>query len=252
MDKDGSGYLKAGERLDDLQRNDLFIIQDPEKFCFGMDAVLLSGFAASHAALSCRKILDLCTGNGIIPLLLSAKTKAEHITGMEIQTEMADMALRNVSMNSLNERISIINCDIKEASDHVKTASFDMITVNPPYFKAGHGITNPEDAKTISRHEVACTLGDVLKVSAAALKNGGYFYMVHKPQRTADVICEMRAAGIEPKTLKLVHPYITSEPSMILIEGRKGGGAEMRIEAPLVIYGADGKYTEEMYTIYGY
>lgn len=252
MNKDVPGFIKEGERLDDLQRNNLYIIQDPERFCFGMDAVLLSGFAAAHTVSSCRQILDLCTGNGIIPLLLSAKTKADHITGLEIQPEMADMALRSVSMNSLNDKITIINCDIKEASAHVRMASFDMVTVNPPYFKAGHGITNPGDSKTISRHEVACTLNDVLAVSAAALKNGGYFYMVHKPQRLADVIHEMRNAGIEPKTLKQVHPYISSEASMLLIEGRKGAGAEMRIEPPLIIYGKDGKYTGEMYTIYGY
>ena len=252
MNKETAGCIKEGERLDDLQRNNLYIIQNPEKFCFGMDAVLLSGFAAAHAAPSCRQILDLCTGNGIIPLLLSAKTKADKITGIEIQTEIAEMAVRSVSMNSLEDKIAILNCDIKEASDHIRMASFDMITVNPPYFKAGHGITNPEDSKTISRHEVACTLNDVLAVSASALKNGGYFYMVHKPQRTADVIYEMRRAGIEPKTLKLVHPYISSEASMILIEGRKGAGAEMRIEPPLIIYGEDGKYTGEMYTIYGY
>ena len=150
MNKETAGCIKEGERLDDLQRNNLFIIQNPEKFCFGMDAVLLSGFAAAHAASSCRQILDLCTGNGIIPLLLSAKTKADKITGIEIQTEIAEMAVRSVSMNSLEDKIAILNCDIKEASDHIRMASFDMVTVNPPYFKAGHGITNPEDSKTIS------------------------------------------------------------------------------------------------------
>ena len=250
MNKDE--YLRTGERIDDLQRNGLYIIQHPERFCFGMDAVLLSGFAAEHASVSGGRILDLCTGSGIIAILMSAKTKADHITGMEIQKDVADMAERSIRLNSLEDRINIINCDIKEAADHIDAASFDMVTVNPPYFKAGHGITNPEDSKTISRHEVACTLNDVLAVSASALKNGGYFYMVHKPQRTADVIYEMRRAGIEPKTLKLVHPYISSEASMILIEGRKGAGAEMRIEPPLIIYGEDGKYTGEMYTIYGY
>ncbi len=245
-------YLRSGERLDDLQRNGLYIIQHPDRFCFGMDAVLLSGFAADHVSVSADRVLDLCTGSGIIPLLLSAKTNASHITGMEIQREMADMAVRSVKLNELEDRISIINCDIKEADDHIDAASFDMVTVNPPYFRSGHGIVNPSDTKTISRHEVACTLQDVLLVSSKALKAGGFFYMVHKPQRLTDIIFEMRKAGIEPKTLKIVHPDILSAPSMVLIEGRKGAGAEIRIEAPLIIYGEDGRYTKEMYTVYGY
>lgn len=245
-------YLQQGERIDDLQRNGLYIIQDPAEFCFGMDAVLLSGFAASHAPASCDRILDLCTGGGIIPLLLSAKTKARHITGIEIQQKAADRADRSVRMNDLADKIDIIYGDIKEAPDHIKAASFDMVTVNPPYFKTGHGIINPSDSKTISRHEVACTLDDVLSAAEYALKNGGTLCMVHKPQRLADVICMMRDHHIEPKALKTVHPRIKDEPSMILIEGRKGAGEEMRIETPLVIYGDDDKYTEEMYTIYGY
>ena len=252
MNKKARDYLHEGERLDDLQRNGLYIIQDPGRFCFGMDAVLLSGFAGEHSSGGCDSILDLCTGSGIIALLLSAKTKARHITGMEIQPEVADMASRSVKLNGLEDRIDILKCDIKETADHIHAASFDIVTVNPPYFKAGHGITNPDDTKTISRHEVACTLEDVLAASAYALREGGYFYIVHKPQRLADVICGMRGSGIEPKTLKLVYPYVSSEPSMFLMEGRRGGGAQMRIEPPLIIYGEDGKYTEEMYTIYGY
>ena len=246
------GYLQPGERLDDLQRNGLYIIQHPDKFCFGMDAVLLSGFAAEHVTVSGGTMLDLCTGGGIIPLLISAKTDMKSITGMEIQQDMADMALRSVKMNRLEDRIRIITCDIKEAADHVDAASFDMVTVNPPYFKSGHGIVNPTDTKMISRHEIACTLHDVLSVSAMALKEGGFFYMVHKPQRLADIICEMRGTGIEPKTLKMVHPHVSSAPSMVLFEGRKGAGAEIKTEPPLIIYGEDGSYTEEMYTIYGY
>ena len=246
------GYLRANERLDDLQRNGLYIIQHPKKFCFGMDAVLLSGFAAGHASGRNGRALDLCTGTGIIPLLISAKTGFSSIIGMEIQEEMADMAKRSVEMNALSERIKIITCDIKEAADYIQAASFDMVTVNPPYVKAGHGIVNPSDTKTISRHEVACTLRDVLSVSRSALKDGGYFFMVHKPQRLTDVLFEMRSAGLEPKTLKTVYPKISSEPSMILIEGRKGAGTEIRIEPPLIIYDENGKYTEEMYTVYGY
>ena len=162
---DREAYTKSGERLDDLQRNGLYIIQDPDRFCFGMDAVLLSGFAANHASAAEGNILDLCTGNGIIPLLLSAKTKASHIIGMEIQPEIADMADRSVRMNGLSDKIDILMCDIKEAAKYIKAASFDIVTVNPPYFKTGHGVINPTDSKTISRHEVACTLEDVLKAA---------------------------------------------------------------------------------------
>ncbi|MCR5409957.1 MAG: tRNA1(Val) (adenine(37)-N6)-methyltransferase [Lachnospiraceae bacterium] len=245
-------YLQNGERIDDLQRNGLYIIQDPGEFCFGMDAVLLSGFAAAHAPASCNRILDLCTGGGIIPLLLAAKTKARHITGIEIQQKAAGRADRSVRMNGLSDKIDIINGDIKEAPELMKAASFDMVTVNPPYFRTGHGIINPTDSKTVSRHEVACTLDDVLSAAEYALKNSGTFCMVHKPQRLADVICVMRDHHIEPKALKTVHPRIGDDPSMILIEGRKGAGEEIRIEAPLVIYNDKDEYTEEMYTIYGY
>lgn len=247
-----SEYLKEGERLDDLQRNGLFIIQDPKKFCFGMDAVLLSGFAAGHMTGRPGRILDLCTGNGIIPLLMSAKTEAEKIVGMEIQQDMADMADRSVRMNSLEARISIIPCDIKEAARHIPAASFDVVTVNPPYFKTGHGIVNPEDAKKTARHEICCTLEDVLQAAAFALKENGILHMVHKPQRLTDILVSMRDVRIEPKVLKTVQPRAGAEPSMVLIEGRKGAGAEMKVEPPLIIYAPDGKYTEEMYTIYGY
>ena len=245
-------YLLPGERLDDLQRNGLYIIQHPDRFCFGMDAVLLSGFVSGHIPSSGGKLLDLCTGNGIIPLLVSAKTDVDHITGMEIQPAVADMAQRSVRMNSLTDRIEILACDIRDAERYIKPSSFDIVTVNPPYFKAGCGIINPRDSKTISRHEVACTLNDVLDRASMALRDGGLFFMVHRPQRLTDIVSGMRHAGIEPKILKTVHPRLSSKPSMVLISGRKGAGAETDIEPPLIIYGEDGRYTEEMYTIYGY
>ncbi len=250
MNKDS--FLKAGERLDDLQRNGLFIIQDPKGFCFGMDAVLLSGFAAERMGSGKDRLLDLCTGNGIIAILLSAKTDVSHIVGMEIQPDVAGMAERSVKMNALESRIDILTCDVKKAAEAVSAASFDTVTVNPPYFKKGHGLINPGDAKTIARHEISCTLEDILAAAAYALKDGGSFYMVHKPQRLTDILCLMRKVKLEPKVLKPVYPRISSEPSMILIEGRKGGNAELRMEKPLIIYGEDGKYTGEMYTIYGY
>ncbi len=245
-------FLREGERIDDLQRNGLFIISDPAGFCFGMDAVLLSGFVGEHNKRSGEKILDLCTGNGIIPILLSAKTRAAEITGIELQHKAADMALRSVELNSLKDRIRIIEDDINRAAEYITAASFDVVTVNPPYFKSGHGIINPDDAKTIARHEVACSLDDVLRESGRALKNGGSFYMVHKPQRLVDIFVSMRKADIEPKTLKEVYPHMGMAPAMVLIEGRKGANAELKIESPLIIYKEDNTYTEEMYTIYGY
>ncbi|MCR5746739.1 MAG: methyltransferase [Lachnospiraceae bacterium] len=197
-------------------------------------------------------MLDLCTGNGIIPLLLSAKTDAKYIVGMEIQPDVAEMAKRSVKMNALDNKIEILTSDIKKAAEEISVASFDVVTVNPPYFKKGHGITNPNDTKTIARHEISCTLKDILEAASFALRPGGSLYMVHKPQRLTDVIYEMRSLRIEPKVLKLVYPYVSSEPSMFLIEGKKDGNPEIRIEKPLIIYGEDGNYTEEMYTIYGY
>ena len=244
--------LKEGERLDDLQRMGLHIIQAPGEFCFGMDAVLLTGFAAEHVSGSGFRLMDLCTGSGIIPILLSAKTEAARLSGMEIQPRVADMAKRSVSLNSLDEKIEIINDDIKKAAEYFNAASFDVVTVNPPYFKKGHGLVNPEDSKSICRHEISCTLKDVLECASYLLREGGAFYMVHRPHRMAEIIEEMRRAGIEPKTLKCVHARADADATMILLEGRKGGGAEMCVERPLIIYGEDGEYTEEMGRIYGY
>lgn len=245
-------YVLEGERLDDLQRNGLHIIQDPADFCFGMDAVLLCGFVSEHQNVRNGKLLDLCTGNGIIPLLLSAKTDADSIVGIELRHKAADMATRSVKLNKLEDRIKIVEGDIKQAADLITAASFDIVTVNPPYFKSGHGIVNPDDSKTIARHEVACSLEDVLREAKKALKENGLFYMVHKPQRLVDIFSLMREEGIEPKTLKVVYPDRTSPPNMVLIEGRKGSGAELKIEEPLFIYKEDRTYSLEINTIYGY
>ncbi len=248
-EKNYSCLLKEGERLDDLERNDLKIIQDPSRFCFGMDAVLLSGFANVP---TCSRVLDLGTGTGIIPILLTAKTKAAHLTGLEIQEISADMAKRSVHLNGLDEKIDIICGDIKEAGSIFSAASFDVVTTNPPYMIKGHGLCNPDDSKAVAKHELLCDLNDVIKAASYVLKVGGIFNMVHRPFRLADIFETMRRYSIEPKRLKLVYPSVEKEPVMVLLEGCKGGNASLTVEKPLIIYGSDGKYTEEITEIYGY
>lgn len=241
--------LKEKERIDDLQRKGYRIIQNPEKFCFGMDAVLLSGFARVKPG---AKVLDMGTGTGIIPILLEGKTKASHLTGLEIQEESADMARRSVLLNGLEEKIDIITGDIKEAGSIFQAASFDVITCNPPYMIGQHGIANPDAPKAIARHEVLCTLEDVIKNAALLLKPGGNFFMVHRPFRLAEIITMMTKYKLEPKRMQLVYPYVDKEPNMVLIEGCRGGKSRMTVEKPLIVYKAQNEYTDEIYEIYGY
>ena len=237
------------ERVDDLQRNHYRIIQDPGRFCFGMDAVLLSGFANVKPG---EHVLDLGTGTGIIPILLEAKTKGEHFTGLEIQPESADMAERSVKLNGLTERINIVTGDIKEASSIFGASSFEVVTTNPPYMIGQHGISNPKDAKAIARHEILCDLDDILRESARLLKPQGRFYMVHRPFRLAEIFSKMIEYHIEPKRMKLVYPFVDKEPNMVLIEGLCGGRSRLTVEKPLIVYKEPGVYTDEIYDIYGY
>ncbi|MBR6614605.1 MAG: tRNA1(Val) (adenine(37)-N6)-methyltransferase, partial [Lachnospiraceae bacterium] len=203
--------LLANERVDDLQRNGLKIIQKTDGFCFGMDAVLLSGFA--HVKRG-EKVLDMGTGTGIIPLLLSAKTQGEHFTALEIQKEIAEMAARSVAMNHLEDKIEIVNGDIKEASRIFGAASFDVVTTNPPYMNDAHGLKNPTEVKAISRHEVLCTLEDVVREGAKVLKSGGRMYMVHRPHRLIEIITAMKQYKMEPKRMCMVHPFKDKEANM--------------------------------------
>lgn len=241
--------LKEKERIDDLQRNGYRIIQNPEKFCFGMDAVLLSGFARVKPG---ARVLDMGTGTGIIPILLEGKTKASHLTGLEIQEESADMARRSVLLNHLDEKIDIVTGDIKEAGNLFQAASFDVVTCNPPYMIGQHGIANPDAPKAIARHEVLCTLEDVVRNAAILLKPGGNFFMVHRPFRLAEIIVMMTKYKLEPKRMQLVYPYVNKEPNMVLIEGCRGGKSRMTVEKPLIVYKAQNEYTDEIYEIYGY
>jgi len=241
--------LKNNERVDELHRKGYQIIQDPGRFCFGMDAVLLSGFAKVKRG---EQVLDLGTGTGIIPILLEAKTEGAHFTGLEIQPESADMAARSVQLNHLEEKVSIVTGDIKDASKIFGASSFDIVTTNPPYMIGEHGLKNEADAKTIARHEVLCTLDDILAQSAKLLKNGGHFYMVHRPFRLAEIFSKMVAYGIEPKRMQLVYPYVNKEPNMVLIEGLRGGRSRLTVEKPLIVYKSEGEYTKDIYDIYGY
>ncbi len=242
-------YLLDGERLDELQRNGYFIIQNPKRFCFGIDAVLLSGFATAKSG---EKVLDLGTGTGIIPILMEAKTKGRHFTGLEIQPDMAEMAARSVAYNHLEEKIRIVTGDIKEASHIFGAASFDVVTSNPPYMNDAHGLKNPDLSKAIARHEICCTLEDVVREASRLLVNGGRFYMVHRPFRLVEIFEVMRRYKLEPKRMKLVHPYVDKEPNLVLLEGIKGGGSMIRIEKPLIVYASEGVYMPEIYEIYGY
>lgn len=240
--------LKTGERLDDLQLNGYEIIQHPGRFCFGMDAVLLSAFARVKAG---ECVLDLGTGTGILPILLAGKTEGKHLTGLEIQEESADMARRSVLHNHLEERIDIVTGNIVDASTIFGADSYEVVTTNPPYMIGGHGLSNPESAKAIARHEVLCTLEDVLRESARVLKPQGRFYMVHRPFRLAEIMDGMRKYKLEPKRMRLVYPYIDKEPNMVLIEGLRGGKPRMTVEPPLIVYNKDGSYTEELLSLYG-
>lgn len=241
--------LKEKERLDDLQLSGYRIIQNPDKFCFGMDAVLLSGFVCADKG---DELLDLGTGTGILPILLSAKTECAHLTGLEIQEESADMARRSVKLNHLESKVSIVTGDIKEAGSIFPSASFDCITCNPPYMIGQHGITNPEAPKAIARHEILCTFEDVAAVTAKLLKPGGHFFLVHRPFRLAELIVTLTGYRLEPKRMRLVYPYADREPNMVLLEAVRGGNSRMTVEKPLIIFEEQGKYTKEIREKYGY
>ena len=241
--------LKDEERLDDLQRNGYQIIQKKDGFCFGMDAVLLSGFAAVKPG---EKAIDLGTGTGIIPILLEAKYEGEHYTGLEILDVVAEMAARRVALNRLEEKVSIVKGDIKEASRMFGAASFDVVTSNPPYMNDSHGLKNPDLPKAIARHEVLCTLDDVAREAAKLLRPGGRFYMVHRPHRLIEIITALTKYKLEPKRMKMVHPFVDKEANMVLIEAVRGGKSMIKVEAPIVVYREPGVYTQEIYDIYGY
>ena len=247
--------LRPGEKIDDLQRSGLRIIQDPARFCFGMDAVLLTGFVQDgigNRSVAREELLDLGTGTGIIPLLMSAKSDCRLLTGLEIQPDSADMALRSVRLNGLESRVRIVQGDIREADALFAPASFGLVTCNPPYMIQSHGLQNPDSPKAIARHEVLCCFDDVARAAEKLLKSGGHFYLVHRPFRLAEIMTTLRDHGLEPKRMRLVYPYVDREPNMVLLDCTRGGRPRLTVERPLIVYKEPGVYTDEIYEVYGY
>ena len=243
-----NNFLLENEALDDLQINNLYIIQKKTGFKFGTDAVLLSDFAKGVRS---ETVLDLCTGSGIVPILLSAKTNAKKIFGLEIQESIADMAKRSVLYNGLSERVTILQGDLKNSREIFKPHSFDTVTINPPYMKKNSNIKNITDEKTIARHEVLCSLEDSIKASSDMLKFHGNFFMIHRPNRLLDITEAMRKEKIEPKTLRFVHSKQDTEPSMVLVHGVYQGGSNLTVLPPLILFDKCGNETEEIRKIYG-
>lgn len=236
-------YIREGERVDDLECKGYQIIQNPEIFCFGMDAVLLSDFAPSRKN---GKVIDLGTGTGIIPILMEARNKGTHYTGLEIQEYSADMARRSVAMNKLDEKIDIVTGDIKDVRKLFEPEKFDIVTSNPPYMIKQDGLENDNQPKNIARHEILVNLEEVIAAAAYLLKMNGKFAMVHKPFRLAEIFSIMQKYKLEPKRMCMVQPYADKEPNMVLVEAVKGGGSMIKIEPTLVVYNKDGSYTEEL------
>lgn len=239
--------INPWERIDDLQYKGLHIIQDTRGFCFGIDAVLLANFANVKKS---DKVIDLGTGTAIIPILIAGKTEAKHIVGLEIQSHMVDMAKRSVLLNKLEHRVEIVEGDLKEGTKIFGLGQFDVVTCNPPYMNQGGGKINSNDAKAISRHEIMCTLEDVIAVTAGLLKYGGRFYMVHRPERLVDILWLMRHYRIEPKKVRFVHPAAGKRANLLLIEGLKGGNPYLKMLEPLYVYNDNGEYSDEIHRIY--
>jgi len=239
--------ILENERLDELHRKGYKIIQDSNRFCFGMDAVLLSAFANVRKN---EKVLDIGTGTGIIPILMEARYGGDNYVGIEIQEDVADMASRSVKYNNLEDRIVIDNADVKDALKLYGSSHFDVITTNPPYMTVDKGIVNPNDTKALSRHELSVTLEDIVSISSKLLKNKGRFYMIHRPARLVEIMNVMRKYNLEIKRIRMVHPYIDKEANMVLIEAMHDGKPFLKVENPLIVYEKSGEYTKEVMDIY--
>lgn len=239
--------INPSERIDTLKTSGFRVIQEEKRFCFGIDAILLADFAKVR---NNEKVCDLGTGTGIIPILLAAKNSSLKIDALEIQSESADMAKRSVCLNNLDEKINIVEGDIKTACEYFSKNTYDAVTSNPPYMIAEHGEGNGNDEKTIARHEVLCTLDDVVRAASELLKSQGRFYMIHKPFRLAEIMSVMMKYKLEPKRMRLCYPYVDKEPTMVLIEGVKCAKSRITVEPPLIVYEKTGGYTKEIEEIY--
>lgn len=240
--------LKQDEQIDDLQLNGLKIIQKSKTFRFGIDAVLLSDFANVK---NNYKVMDLCTGTGIVPLLLLGKYNPSYIAGIEIQEDMAEMASRSIHLNKVNDKIQIYNGDLKNIELLKSIGRFDVVTVNPPYKLGNTGIVNPSDKIAIARHEIKCNLEDVIIASRTLLKDNGRLFMVHRPERLADILELMRKYKIEPKRIRMVYPNTKKAANIVLVEGQRDGGRFLKWEPPLFVYNEKGEYSDEINMIYG-
>lgn len=237
------------ERIDVLPQNGIKIIQDTEKFCFGIDAVLLADFAAKQIRNN-SNCIDLCSGNGIIAFLTAGSFPSSHVTCLELQKEAASLAQRSVELNSLTERVTVVNGDLKNAHTLFEKYSFDDITCNPPYAKASHGNESPVDAKAIARHEICCNLEDVIKAAEYLLKPNGRFYLIHRPSRLSEIFVLLNKYKMEPRRMRLVLPEQNAEPTMVLIEAKKNQKPDLLIEKPLVVYKEKGIYSDEVQQMY--
>ena len=241
--------LKENERIDDLGLKNLKLIQDKQGFCFGVDAVLLSNFAKNIKKGA--NVLDLGTGTGIVATLLCGKTKLDKVIGVEIQPEVANMAKRSIRLNGLEDKFEILSENIIDIPEDLEKNSFDVIVTNPPYQKKDAGIKNDEEKKVISRHEITATLEDFIRVSKILLKDKGEFYMIHRPDRLADIFCFMRQYHIEPKIVRMVYPNYNKEPNLVLVKGIKNAKSFLKVEKNLYVYDEKGSYTKEIKDIYG-
>lgn len=237
--------LRDNEKIDIVPGTSFKVIQNKEKFSYGMDAILLSQFAKPKGV-----VVDLGTGTGIIPLRLHGKTNGNNIYGIEIQEEVANMAKRTIEINELEKDIQILHMDLNHLKDRFKKATVDTITTNPPYMKLGDALINPDENFALSRHEIACTLEDIISISQYLLKPLGKFYMVHRPNRLVDIIYLLREYNLEPKYIRFVQPKIHKKPNLILIEAVKSGKPDLKFYEPLIVYNDDNTYTDEIYKIY--
>ncbi|WP_102399643.1 tRNA1(Val) (adenine(37)-N6)-methyltransferase [Haloimpatiens massiliensis] len=240
--------VREDETLDDLQLGGLCVIQKKEGFRFGVDAVLLANFSKVKSR---DRVIDLCSGTGVIPFIIEGKRNPQYICGVEIQQDMVEMAKRSISYNKLEEKMEFINGDLKDNELLKNLGRFNVVTVNPPYKLKNSGITNLRDKDAIARHEILCTLEDVIKACRNLLKDNGRMYMVHRPDRLVDIVTLMRKYKIEPKRIRMVHPSVGKAPNIVLVEGQRDGGKFLKWDEPLYVHNEDGSYTEEIEKIYG-
>ena len=237
------------ERIDDLEFNDLKIIQNKKNFCFGIDSVLISNFCTKIKSAS--NAVDIGSGTGIIPILFASKAKIDHIYGIEIQSEIAEMSKRSIELNNLENKIEILNINVKDALKYINPNSIDCVVTNPPYMKNGTGAKNEDRGKVIARHEVEITLSEILEISYKLLKDRGEFFMIHRVDRLVDVLYEMRSKRLEPKEIQFIHSYVNNSPNLFMVRAIKNGGNQLKVLDPLVVYKSNGEYTDEILKIYG-